>query len=377
MPERKRPQDPGTPARSRSGRPVLSAAVLPTAAVLLAATVLLAAACGGEQPAAVVVGPVSYSEEQLLGISEGRRQSLAELTAFGLAVADSTTDALGAPLIDEWVEDRRLEILGAELVLEEHDVDDEVLEARYLTDPRWELTVRHILFFSERWRSSSHRAEAKAKAERALEALRDGADFPSTAAALSEEPGAEGREGLLTPGREGSWVPEFWAAALALEPGGISPVTETQYGYHILRLEDREVVPFEEARSVVVRDVAREIADPREALEAWMGDAADTPGAQRAAALAEADARGITLPEGERAELERAWDDMVYRWSATLGFRYGLTVDALAEAAMAALSDPSQGVGLVRDELSERRELLEERYDLRVGVDGGSAGGSV
>lgn len=331
--------------------------------------VLLLGGCG-EEPPAVQVGSVSYSEDQLLGISEARRQSLADMTAFGLAVADSTTETLGAPLVQEWVEDRRLEILGAQMVLEENNVEDDVLEARYLANPRWELTVRHILFFSERWRSPQHREEARQKAERALEALRAGADFASTAATLSEEPGAEGREGLLTPGREGSWVPEFWAAALALEPGEISPVTETQYGYHILRLEDREVVPFEEARSVVAREVAHEVGDPRTALEAWMSEAAETPEARRTAALAEADRRDITVPEGERAELERRWEDMAYRWAATLGFRYGMSAETVAETAMAALSNPSQGTGLVRDEISEHRELLEARYEMRVGGGG-------
>lgn len=334
--------------------------------LLLLAGFGLAVSCGGEDPPAIAVGPVSYSEDQLLGISEDRRESLADMTAFGLAVADSTTDSLGAPLVQEWIEDRRLEILGAQLVLEENDVGDDVLEARYLANPQWELTVRHILFFSERWRSPSHRAEAREKAERAMQALQEGADFASTAAALSEEPGAEGRQGLLTPGREGSWVPEFWAAAVALEPGEISPVTETQYGYHILRLEDREVVPFEEARSIVARQVAQEIGDPQEALDAWM---AENAGVGRAAALAEADARGITVPEGERAEIERAWEDMVYRWSATLGFRYGMSTAQVAETALAALSDPGQGTGLVRDELSDHRALLEARYEIRVGAD--------
>src|SRR5690606_21659726 len=181
------------------------------------------------------------------------------LAAFGLAVADSSTLDLGRPVVDRWADDVRLQILGAELTLEASGVGDDVLESRYLTNPEWELTVRHILFFSERWQSEQHRAEARAKADRALVQLRQGADFAATAAALSEEPGAEGRAGLLTPGREGTWVPEFWAAALALDTGDVSPVTETQYGYHILRLEGREVVPFREARSRVVREVARQI----------------------------------------------------------------------------------------------------------------------
>jgi len=332
----------------------------------LAAAALLPAAwaCSEPAPPAVTVGPVSYSEHQLLGISESRRRALADITVLALSVADSTTDELGAPLVSAWVEERRLEIVAAELVIEENGVGDDVLEAQYLVDPEWELTVRHILFFSERWRSPSHRADAEAKAERALEALRAGADFAATAAALSEEPGAEGRQGLLTPGREGAWVPEFWAAAVALEPGGISPVTETRYGYHILRLEDRKVVPFEEARSVVVRRVAERIGDPEVALEAWM-EAAQTDSADaRAAALALADRRGISVPETERTELQRRWDDMVYRWSATLGLRHGLTPAAVAEAALAALSNPSQGAELAREELASHRARFDAPYDV-------------
>ena len=338
-------------------------------ATLIGAVVL--AACGEPAPPALLVGPVSYSEDQLLGLSDSRRETLAYLTAFGPAVADSTTAELGAPLVDRWTEDRLLEILAADLTLDRNGIGDDVLEAQYLTDPQWELVVRHILFFSERWRSPDHRAEAQAKAERAMEALRGGADFATTAAELSEEPGAEGRQGLLTPGREGSWVPEFWAAALALEVGDISPVTETQYGYHILRLEDRSVVPFEEARSVVAREVARQIRDPSEVLAAWRADAGGDEAASRSAALEEAVRRSIEVPDGERAELVREWDDLVYRWSATLGFSYGRTPDQVAQAALGALANPSQGADLVRRELTEHAALLEARYPVVVGDGGG------
>lgn len=336
--------------------------------ILLATAAVLAGACA-EAPPALTVGPVSFTEDELLGLSASRRQTLAYLTAFGLAVADSTTDELGAPLVDRWTEDRLLEILAADLTLERHDIGDDVLEARYLMDPEWELVVRHILFFSERWRLDEHRAEARDKADRALEALRGGADFAQTAARLSEEPGAQGRQGLLTPGREGSWVPEFWAAALALQPGEISPVTETQYGYHILRLEDRRVVPFDEARSVVARNVAAQVENPDAVLEAWMDELMTDGASARQAALAEARSRSLSVPPGERAALERAWEDQVYQWSAALGFRYGLGPEQVGQAALAALARPQQGAELARADLVRHADLLEARYEIRLGTE--------
>lgn len=336
--------------RSAPPRP-RATSLLPTLALLLAG------ACGGDPPA-LTVGPVTYTEDELLGFTDAREASLARITAFGLAVADSATLELGRPVVDRWLDERRLEILAAEKVLDEAGIGDDVLEARYLTDPEHQLTVRHILFFSERWRPDAHRAEAEAKAERALESLRAGADFAETAARLSEEPGAEGREGLLRPGREGAWVDEFWAAASALEPGEISPVTETQYGFHILRLEDREIVPFEESRSIVARQVADQAGDPTAWLERW-----EDPEA-RQEALAEAEDRGLEVPPGEVEELERRWTDITTRWAAALGFRAGMGVDAVKAASLEALARPGQGAAIARQELEDRAELIRSRYEI-------------
>ena len=183
--------------------------------ILVSAFALMA--CDDDAPPAITVGPVSFTSNQLLGLSAQRKNALADLAAFGLAVADSSITELGAPLLSRMEDDLLLGMLAAELTLEKNDVSDDVLEARYLTNPDYELSVRHILFFSERWRTDEHRTQALEKAERALEALRGGDDFAQTAARLSEEPGAEGRQGLLTPGREGAWVDEFWGAASALD----------------------------------------------------------------------------------------------------------------------------------------------------------------
>ncbi|MFQ5536959.1 MAG: peptidylprolyl isomerase [Gemmatimonadota bacterium] len=325
--------------------------------LLLAAAAL--AACGTEAPPALTVGPVSFTEDELLGLSPARRESLALLTAFGLAVADSAVGELGEPLMAREREDRLLETLAAEKILEDAGVDDAVLKARYLTNPEYELTVRHILFLSERWETPERRAEARAKAERALELLRNGADFAETAARLSEEPGAEGRQGLLRPGREGAWVDEFWQAASALEVGEVSPVVETRYGFHILRLEDRKVVPFEESRARVVREVAPQVGDPTAYLEKWKDPQA------RSLALEEARQRGIRLAPEEEARIRRAWEDKAAGWAAELGFRPGMSARAVHDAALAALGNPAQGAVIARRELAALGDLLLARYPVR------------
>lgn len=322
----------------------------------LAGATSFASGCADAEPPAMTVGPVEYSRDDLIGLSVTARETLAALTGFGLAVADSRTEELGAPLMLAWTEERLTELLADELVLERAGVGDAELETIYSADPDWELTVRHILFMSERFQPPEHRSAAKAKAERALALLRDGADFGETAARLSEEPGAEGRQGLLQPGREGSWVDEFWNAALSLRPGEIGDVTETEYGYHILRLEAREPVPFEDGgRARVASAVAGRAGDPAAELEEWL---TDTGGS----ALTEAERRGLSLTDPERAAVAARWSNQVERWTETFGFSEGLAHEAVSVAARVALGDPAQASVIARRELVDHSELIQAIY---------------
>jgi len=335
---------------------------------LLAVCALTLLAACSHAPPALQVGDVSYSESRLVGLTPERRRALADLTAFGLSVARGETDSLGVPWVQEMEDSVKLDILGADLLLEDHDIGDDVLKARYLTNPEYELTVRHILFRCERWESDAQRAACKAKAEHARQLVEDGADFAETAARLSEEPGAKGSQGLLPPGRKGSWVDEFWDAASALDVGQISPVTETMYGYHVIKLLDRKMIPFSEARSRVARNVARQIGHPRDVLQAWVsahggGTTLEDPGA-REVALAEARRRGITVPPSEVQEIERSWSDDVTRWSSIFGFEKGASPDQVADVALAALGMTSQNATLAREQVARHAELLESRYPM-------------
>ena len=52
----------------------------------------------------------------------------------------------------------------------------------------------------------------------------------------------------------------------------------------------------------------------------------------------------------------------MYRWTASLGFRYGLSPDGVAAAALAALARPAQGAAIARDEVDAHAHLLRARY---------------
>lgn len=222
---------------------------------------LMAAGCEREPPA-LEVGPVGYTTEELGALGAAQREMLADLTAFGLAVAEGRTDTLVAPEIERDLRSIVLQRLALELAADHAGVGESELRQEYESDPRHELVVRHLVVLSERWRPVEHRDSARRVAAEALERARAGVPFEELAAEYSDEPGAAGRGGLLKPGREDSWVPEFWRAASSLEEGQVSPVVETEFGFHVLKLEDRRRVPFTEVRD----EVLREVTDLPEAL---------------------------------------------------------------------------------------------------------------
>jgi len=244
-------------------------------AVLLLAAPLLLPSCRGEPPV-LTLGDVAYSESDLLTFNALRRTRLAELTAFGLAVTRGETGSLGRPLLERRMGEALLEALERELALEFADVSEAALEARYRANPEYELTVRHLVVLAEAWASEAVEAGARARAEAALDRIGAGEPFPQVAGDVSEEPGAAERGGLLQPGREGTWVEEFWRAAQVLEPGQVSPVIRTPYGFHVLKLEGRSPVPYPEARSNVVEEVASLLPSQDQRLRAW-ADSVSSP----------------------------------------------------------------------------------------------------
>jgi peptidyl-prolyl cis-trans isomerase D len=136
---------------------------------------------------------------------------------------------------------------------------DERLGDRF-TDPE-EVRARHILIRLEPGADDAAKAKARAEAEDLLKQIHAGGDFDALAKKHSTDPGSAPKGGDLGFFPRGRMVPAFDAAAFALEPGKVSELVETEYGFHIIKVEEKKPGgprPFEVAREQIEKELTTE-----------------------------------------------------------------------------------------------------------------------
>ena len=113
--------------------------------------------------------------------------------------------------------------------------------------------ARHILVSVQPDATPEARAAARARIGDLLRQLKAGADFAALARAHSED-GAREHGGDLGHFERGRMVPAFEQAAFALPPGEVSGIVQTEFGFHVIRVEEHTgggTVPEAEARDQI------------------------------------------------------------------------------------------------------------------------------
>jgi peptidyl-prolyl cis-trans isomerase C len=127
----------------------------------------------------------------------------------------------------------------------------------------------HILIRTPQGADAAAKAKAKAEAEAILKQVQGGGDFAKLAREKSQDPGSAPNGGdlnFLAKGQMAQQAPQFEEAAFKLKPGEVSPVVESPFGFHIIKMLERRparTVPLEEARPQVTEFLKQQQASQK------------------------------------------------------------------------------------------------------------------
>jgi foldase protein PrsA len=142
----------------------------------------------------------------------------------------------GGMSIEDLKDQIRLQLLSRKLIIKNKGINVEESDIKAYFDKN-----KHRLGMPEQIRVRHILVETEREAKDLLIALNAGADFELLAKAKSIDTASKDNGGDIGFFSRGSLVPEFEEAAFALKDiGDISGVVKTQFGYHIIRLEERK-----------------------------------------------------------------------------------------------------------------------------------------
>jgi len=120
--------------------------------------------------------------------------------------------------------------------------------------------ARHILITAKETEPKADKDRKRAKLVQIKKQLKDGADFAELAKQYSDCPSKE-RGGDLGFFPRGQMVKPFDQAVFKMMPGDISDIVETEFGYHLIKLEEKKpakTVSFDEAKAKITAYLTQE-----------------------------------------------------------------------------------------------------------------------
>jgi peptidyl-prolyl cis-trans isomerase C len=193
---------------------------------------------------------LKIKEEKINEQYEAVKGQFSSEEEFNSALADlnytesSLKDELGRRMVVEKFIDG--EITENITVSEEEALEFYESHPEYFIQPE-QVRASHILITVDENVDASQKAEALKKIKAVMEKVKAGEDFATLAKEHSQGPSNEAGGDLGFFSRGGRMAKAFEDASFALQPGEISDIVETRYGYHIIKVTDRRTevkIPF-------------------------------------------------------------------------------------------------------------------------------------
>jgi peptidyl-prolyl cis-trans isomerase D len=152
----------------------------------------------------------------------------------------------------------RYALVDANQIRQNTQISDDDLKVQYQQDIQQyqvpnRVHVQHVLLMTV-GKTDAEVAEIRQKAEDVLKQAKKGAKFEDLAKKYSEDPSTKDKGGDLSWITQGQTVAEFEKTAFTLPKGSISDLVKTQYGFHIIKVLDKETAhtkPFDEVKDSI------------------------------------------------------------------------------------------------------------------------------
>ncbi|WP_217597035.1 peptidylprolyl isomerase [Cohnella sp. GbtcB17] len=126
-------------------------------------------------------------------------------------------------------------------------------------------TVRHILVSFTDPATNKERSDADAlkRAQEVKKKLEDGGDWTALAKEYSDDTGSKDNGGLYEKKQAKEWVEEFKNAANTQAIGVIGDPVKTEYGYHVMKVEAREVATYDKLSQTDKDEIVSALVNPK------------------------------------------------------------------------------------------------------------------